>query len=337
MKACTALCVMLTALAFFPAAASEPVLLILDTDLAPDCDDAGALAVAHHLTNRGEAELIGVITSTTGDYVVAAADAINHYYGRPHIPIGLSVVKKDQVGDYTPALADTDTFPSQQTNETAYDSTTLYRKLLHEAERPVRIVVIGYQGPLSAFLESEANHGGDGIAYTGMELAEQKVDRLVLMAGNFERAGHFEWNVANDLAAAQHIAENWPGEIIYSGYEIGTRIRTGEALTHPEINPVAMAYKLYAGAGGRGVIGNRQSWDQAAVVQAVRGNHSGGERLWNLSEYGTVTFNDSSPHTVFTADSDGRHRYKIEHMNPDDVADIIEEMMVAPPALDNEP
>ncbi|MEX2381958.1 MAG: hypothetical protein WD490_06215, partial [Opitutales bacterium] len=217
MKKLLTILVALSAFAAFPTFADDPVLLIVDTDFAPDCDDVGALAMAHYLENAGEAELIGVITSTTGEYVVAAVDAVNHYYGRSHIPIGLSVVEKDQVGGFTPVLADTNQFPSRQTNETAYDSTTLYRNLLHEAERPVRIAVIGYQSPLSAFLDSEANHGGDGIPYTGLELAEQKVEKLVLMVGNFENPNHFEWNLANEVPAAQNIADNWPGEIIFSG------------------------------------------------------------------------------------------------------------------------
>lgn len=37
--------------------------------------------------------------ATVGSSVVAACDAINHYYGRPQIPVGLSVDPLDHPGD----------------------------------------------------------------------------------------------------------------------------------------------------------------------------------------------------------------------------------------------
>jgi hypothetical protein len=168
----------------------QPVLLIVDTDLQSDSDDAGALAVAHYLTNTGEAELIGVITSTVGSSVVAAADAINHYYGRPHIPVGLSVDLVNHTNDdYAPTLADTTQFPSNKTNATAPSSTALYRQLLYNAPRTVTIVVVGFHGPISALLDAPANYNGDGIPMTGLQLAAEKVEKLVLMAGSFDSGG----------------------------------------------------------------------------------------------------------------------------------------------------
>src|SRR5690606_29052446 len=41
-------------------AAAQPVRVIFDTDLGPDADDAGALALLHALADRGEAEILGV-------------------------------------------------------------------------------------------------------------------------------------------------------------------------------------------------------------------------------------------------------------------------------------
>ena len=315
-----------------------PALLIVDTDLRGDCDDAGALAVAHYLANTGEAELIGVITSTTGDHVVAAAAAINHYYGRPDIPVGLSVYERlGGTDDFAPTLADTDQFPSDKTNATAPNSTALYRELLHNAPRKVTIAVIGNMGPISEFLNSPADYNGDGIPKTGMELAKEKAGSLVIMAGHFTNPGHDEANVAAHRDAAQNIADNWPGKIVYSGWEIGNPIMTGSALSDPEVNPVAMAYKLYRWTtGGSGTIGDRHSWDQTAVLYAVRGLHSDGEQFWSISPYGKTTFNNSDPYTEFTIDSEGLHRYLIEHMDTDDVEDIIEAMMTAPPKSDGD-
>ncbi|MFP4029780.1 MAG: hypothetical protein ACLFWL_18530 [Candidatus Brocadiia bacterium] len=98
-----------------------------------------------------------MIVPTARDHFVAAVDAINHFYGRPDIPIGLSVVP-ETVGsdDSNPTLADTDQFPSEKTNDTVPDSTVLYRELLHNAPRKVTIAVVGFQSPISEFLESSA-------------------------------------------------------------------------------------------------------------------------------------------------------------------------------------
>jgi hypothetical protein len=312
-------------------ASADPVSLIFDTDMRGDCDDVGALALAHRLMDLGEVEIRGIITSTTGSHVVGAIDAINHFYGRPSIPIGLSVVPNTvSHDDFAPTLANKNIFPSVKVNSTVPNSTALYRQLLHEATNPITIAVVGYQNPLAEFLKSGTNHHGDGIPFTGMQLAEQKVAKLVMMAGHFTNPNYYEWNVRDAaLPPAQYIAENWPGEIVYSGYEIGDAIRTGAALTDPENNPVAKAYQLYRHAGGVGVIGDRQSWDQAATLYAIRGEFSDGQRLWTLSNPGTAAFAGSNPYTVLSPDTNGLHRYQIQHMAPASVADIIEGFMIS--------
>ena len=40
--------------------------LIIDTDMSSDCDDVGALCLAHALMMRGEADLIAVVHNTGG-------------------------------------------------------------------------------------------------------------------------------------------------------------------------------------------------------------------------------------------------------------------------------
>lgn len=304
--------------------------LIVDTDLRSDCDDAGALAVAHALADLREAELIGVIASTAGSHVVAAIDAINHFYGRPDVPIGLAS-RANTIGsdDFAPILADPSRFPNDETNETAPDATSLYRRLLWEADDPVTIVVIGFQTALSTFLDSEPDHDGDGIDLSGTELAEQNDARLVVMAGHFTDPTHSEWNVQHDIEAAQNVTRNWPGSIVYSGFEIGVAIMTGEELRRPEQNPIAMAYKRYAGTkGGAGVIGDRHSWDQTAVLYAVRGTSYRGKQLWRLSDPGTVGFANRVPYTQFVSHPQGNHYHLIQEMSPQRLAGLIETLMI---------
>ena len=54
--------------------------IILDTDMGPDCDDAGALAVLHALADRGKASILGVMYCTSIPTGPACIDAINRFY-----------------------------------------------------------------------------------------------------------------------------------------------------------------------------------------------------------------------------------------------------------------
>lgn len=305
--------------------------IIIDTDLRSDCDDAGAFAVAHALADEGHCQLLGAIASTSGPDVVAAIDAINHYFGRPEIPIGLSPIP-DTTGDddYAPELAIH--FPHAQQNATAPDSTLLYRRLLAGApDGSVRLVVIGAQGPIQLLLDSKADAEGDGsIGVSGDELVRRKVGETVIMAGNFTDPDAEEWNVKLNVAAARAVAERWPVPIVYVGFEAGDSVIAGASLSDPETSPVARAYQLYPNTEhGPGLIGGRSSWDLIAVYYAVLGATLGDRRIWNLSAPGRASFTPDA-RTRFTPDPSGQHRYLIRHMPDPEVAAMLEKWMSRP-------
>lgn len=302
--------------------------LIIDTDLRSDCDDTAALALAHHLADRGFCEIAGVIASTSGPDVVAAIDAINHFHRRPEIPIGLSPIP-DTTGDddYAPFLAAH--FPHRQTNATVPESTLLYRRLLAGApDGSVTLVVIGAQSPLRLLLDSSADFEGDGsLRQSGEDLIRQKVRETVIMAGNFADPALPEWNVKLDIASARDVAHRWPGSIIYTGFEVGAPILTGYSLSNPEVNPVARAYELYPNTeGGAGVIGGRSSWDLTAVYYAVLGNQFNGETVWELSPPGDVTFTDDA-RTRFSPNGSAGRRYLISRMPDRQVTEVLENLL----------
>lgn len=315
------------------AAVAAPPRLIVDSDFGPDADDAAALAMAHRLADLGEVELIGVVGSTTGPGVVGAIDAVNAYYGRGGLPVGLvanAPVPNSDADTYNRALANPFRFGSDLTNEQAEDSTALYRRLLNDSpDGGVKIAVIGGQTGLSRLLDSPANAGGDGIALTGAELVAAKVDELIVMGGHFEDTGFGEFNIRLDTAAADRVASSWPTRVVYSGFEVGNEVRTGAALTDPENNPVAKAYEYYPlTSGGEGVIGDRQSWDQTAVLFAARGEAG----FWGLSDAQQVSF-DTNGRTTATADDDGDRFFLIQPGSVvSEVRDAVSGLMTAPPA-----
>lgn len=310
----------------------SPPRVIIDTDLRSDVDDAGTLAMVNALADREECELVGVIASQTGPAIVSAIDAINTWYGRGHVPVGLSPIDDQRFRDpYAPTIGDPQQYPSTQRNDTAPESTALYRRLLNQApDDSVVIVVIGAQTCVRLLLESPADAEGDAsINRTGQELVRDKVRLLAIMGGNFADPDAQEHNINLDRPAADAIANHWPTDILYCGFEIGRAVRTGGRMQDPASNPVAKAYELYPGAGGRGKIGSSPSYDQATAYAAIRGVNHGGTTLWELSEPGTVSFPGGL--TRFEAAPDGRHRYLEEKAPTTRVEQVIEDLMVQPP------
>ena len=109
-----------------------PVTIIFDTDIAPDYDDVGALAVLHALADKGEAKILATISCNAFKTTVPTLSVINTYFNRPDIPIG---VIKSTTPSYPCerlyAEAIISKYPhSVRSNEKAMDAVKLYRKVL---------------------------------------------------------------------------------------------------------------------------------------------------------------------------------------------------------------
>ena len=231
---------------------SEPVRVILETDMTFDVDDVGALAVLHALADQGQAEILAVNFNEVHPSGVAAIDAINTFYGREGIPVGL----------YPGDLADPDTsryldhvarFPHTMEADNAPAALDVYRHVLpRQPDRSVTIVSVGFLNNLADLLAADA------------DLIRAKVARLVVMGGrhndgfNLVRHGLVE--------TSQAVFEHWPTPLATSDH--GGRIRTGATLASalPE-NPVREAYYRWFGNAYKG----RSSWDQVAVLYGVLG------------------------------------------------------------------
>src|SRR4029453_16567622 len=88
-RACPTLLAAAACLAGSPARAQAPGRVVVDTDLAADVDDVGALAVLHPLARPGEAEILAAMVSSRNRHSVACLSALNTWYGRRDIPIGV--------------------------------------------------------------------------------------------------------------------------------------------------------------------------------------------------------------------------------------------------------
>lgn len=257
---------------------AEPVPIIFDTDMDTDCDDTGALAMLHGLANKGEATILATVVSSHYRWSAPCVEAINSYYNRPDLPIG--VPKKpgaptNRGSRYAKQIAER--FPTKlKTNDDAPDAVDVYRQVLSsQKDNSVVIVTVGYMTNLAYLLESKPDKYSP---LTGRELVKEKVKSYVCMGGRYPKhlnPGVFG-NFKPDPAAAVKVANQWPGTIVFTG--LGDDVLTGERLKEtPDKNPVKMAYKLYLGERAA-----RNSWDLFAVLYAVRPD----EPYWIMQKEG---------------------------------------------------
>jgi len=299
-----------------------PAKIIFDTDMDSDCDDLGALAMLHALADAGEAEILAVITTTDDRWSPRCADAINTWYGRGDIPIGVLDPKRgarEGRSRYTRAVAEA--CPHDLRGyESAEEAVGLYRRVLAaQADQQVVLVTVGHLTSLGRLMKSAPDKHS---RLTGMELVAKKI-RLWSCMGGRNPKGREPNFYRPDPASSVYTVNRWPGEVAFCGSEIGGPVKTGARLREtPANNPVRIGYESYFRRPGR----NRSSWDQIAVLYAVRG----------LSDYWDA---ETTGHCHVSADGsnewrrspDKRHAYLKTKMPVAKLTRVIEELMIRPP------
>ncbi len=295
--------------------------VILDTDIGTDVDDAGALAMLHALANRGEARILAVMSSNRNRWSVPAIDVINTYYGRPDIPVGVSRTGPDDEMWYHDAVPG---FPHRlKASGDAPEAVSLYRRVLAgQPDHSVTIVTIGWLTNMAGLLDSPP----DSLSpLPGTGLVAAKVKELVAMGGVWPNTrGQEDYNFRMDRPAAHKVIKNWPGRIMFTG--LGIDVMTGRRLMAegPKNSPVRAFYGNFLKANK---VTDRPSWDQIAVLYAVRG----------LSGYFTVV---TEGRCVIREDGrsewlpDGKsrtHGYLVYRMPQAELAAAIEDLMLVSP------
>jgi inosine-uridine nucleoside N-ribohydrolase len=304
----------------------HPVKIILDTDIAPDYDDVGALAMLHALADKGEAEILGTISCNVFKTTVPTLSVINTYFNRPGIPIGITKAAKPyHPCDRLYAEHLIANYPhSIQSNEQAMDAAKLYRKLLSsQPDKSVTIVTIGFFTNLAGLLNSSAD---EYSSLNGRQLVAKKVKQLVSMAGGLDSLGNngYEFNVMVDIPSSQKVFRDWPTPITLTGLEVGIKIFTGISLINNESiqnNPVKDAYRISLTKDGS--IKGRYSWDQTAVLIAVRG-----ARPYFNSRKLNFTIQDDGKNVLIPGK---RISYIGFKQKPEEIAKVIEELMMHQP------
>ncbi len=278
-------------------ARAEPVPMIFDTDITGDVDDVLALAMIHTLADRNACELLAVTISKENELAAPFTDAVNTFYGRPEIPIGvnpnapyreskyLGLVNKKDRGQFR--------YPHDigvsKDPENAID---LLRKTLAAAEdHSVAIIQVGLAINLAELLTTSGDHYSP---LSGPDLVRKKVKLLSVMAGAFETISnsnrYLEANVRNHVPSMQQLAAEWPDEVpvIWSGFKIGImapypRESIAQDFDYLPHHIVKEAYLLHSGPHH-----DRPTWDLTSVLYAVYPDRD----YFSFSTPGRVTVED---------------------------------------------
>ena len=250
--------------------------IIFDSDMSSDWDDVGDIAVLHGLASMGECRILAMMVSSQNGGTPLLMDAINTFYGKPDIPIG---VRPDigGVGMYAGQIAAEFPHDLKSASECPL-AVNLYRQVLAlQPDHSVTIVTTGYLNNLQALLLSGPDQHSP---LNGMDLVRKKVKLFSCAGGCFPSGSEF--NLRVEPAAAHHVVNHWPTAALYVGYDVGQAIYTGGRLPEaPAKNPIRRVYvdiqKSYP----------YPSWGQIAIYAAVRATEAA--ELWGVHAVGRNT------------------------------------------------
>ena len=304
----------------------KPVSIIFDTDIAPDYDDVGAMALLHAFEDMGEAKILATISCNAFETTAPTLSVLNTYFNRPEIPIGITKNKlpnKDCSQQWAQAIVAK--YPHElKSNDEAMDAVKLYRKILSSRpDKSVTIVSVGFFTNLAGLLNSGPD---DYSKLGGMSLVKKKVKRLVSMAARIDKDGKsgYEFNVMIDAAASQKVFRDWPTPMIVSGFEIGEKILTGIRLIQNDTiqnSPVKDAFEI-ALTKDKNTKG-RNSWDETAVLVAVRGLDP-----WFGSRKLNFEIEDDGKNVLVPGD---KLTYLTFKQTPEEIGKVIEDLMMHQP------
>ena len=213
-----------------PGAPAAPVKVIFDTDMASDVDDVGALALLHALADPGEAEIlaVGIAASRNENGARPCLDAINTWYGRP---------------GHTDRLSARVRYPADRRHRAVRGGGGEGVSASAPAEQRCpgrRVHSIAGCWPRSRTQASSSSPSASSPTSSllararrdqrldGEELVRRKVRHWACMGGRFPASVESgEFNLATYPEATAYVLAHWPTPVMFSGFEIGARVKTG--------------------------------------------------------------------------------------------------------------
>lgn len=289
--------------------------IILDTDLGRDCDDAGALALLHTMASEGKAEILAVTLCTSEISSAVTTKMINEWYGNSEIPIGRyeekPFLEEEICKRFTAPLMEK--YLERNSILEFENAKRVLRRAIAE-NTDVTIAVIGMMNNIEVLLRSEPD---DISPLNGIELVKNNVRCFYVMGGNFKDSSYVEYNIVSHVESAKYVSENSPVPVVYCGFELGDKIKSGTALLEADDeNPVKYAYTKHC---------TREriphfSWDPVTVFCAVEQENS----MYKKSKNVKVTFTDDARTVV---EENGKDYYLIATESDEKIQSVIDSLI----------
>lgn len=305
---------------------SAKVKVIFDTDMGPDYDDIGAIALLHAFANQGKVEILATVSSDAHKDIPGTIEVYNRYFKRGDIPVGQTY--SPLAPNFTAANNWNEQiikkFAPELLTKKYEPSVSIYRKVLAEQpDNSVTIVTVGFMTNISDLLQSNADKYSN---LNGMELVKKKVKNWVAMAGGFPQGKEF--NIHKDAESGVYAFGHFPKPILFSGFEIGDKIKTGGLIAGKKLesSPVSVGYQINLASYAKEAVKARSSWDQTAVLIAAENP----EKYFYLSGPGTMkTEKDGS--NYWEPSAEGKHKFIIHKYPYKKLEEVIDELMLEQP------
>ena len=314
--------------------------LIVDTDMYTDID-SGAVALAHVLADRGECDLIGVVSCTGGGSPAAGVvRQINVAYGRPNLPVGAprrifigpendpSALKSPHYQQFVAAIRARPDLAEYVRSDAAPDSVEVYRRLLADApDKSVVICTIGFLTNMRLLIESKP----DAISpLCGRDLVAKKVKHLWAMACKYPNGR--EYNSRYDAVSTGITIYAWPTKIYFLDYVYGRGMKCGLPMSRLPVEAYNPVRSIYTEAFTKNYWGKKDghpAWDEVTVLFAVRGweKYCRGVR-------GRFDIVNNQGRNEWTDDPNGPHLVVQEKMPLKDVVAEVDRLLVERPKGD---
>ncbi len=305
-----------------------PRAVILDTDIGPDCDDAGAVATLIYYAKQYGFPIIGAANCTSNAAGNATLKTLFEFCDYPTPPMakwdGEGFFDQPQYCTYNTTVAKR--FQPEYMEKEAKSiegPVSFYRRLLAEAEdKSVMLITIGMFNNVAALLSSTTDEYSE---LDGKSLVAQKVYAVVSMGCKYPEGKEFNIYCALDAAKTVLTEINVP--LYLSDFHVGASVQTNIKVLETryaaqgrnvEENPIYLAYRLFTGSFSEGHC-IRPTFDLTAVQFAVLGE---GEYYGLENGPGRVEFyaadGDVTDHTRYVPD-DGGYIWHIKKNAPGEV------------------
>jgi hypothetical protein len=274
--------------------------VIFDTDMCGDVDDVGALYLLLSASKKYDFNIAGITVNVNSVNEYPAVMSMLKENGMTDIPIGVYDGENPESGSHAPYVE----FLARQYGGKICENSAaeIYKKVLADAEdSSVVVVSVGFFNNINHARNADVN------------LFDKKVRAVVAMAGRFDdEIGFPEFNIREFADDSREFIENYSGEMIFGGFEIGYKVMTD--LRGVDYNSLLLeAYRMYTD--GRMI---RESWDPLTVDFAVNGENE----IYSLSARGKVSvLSDRS--TRFSPCEDGNCRYIILNKSFEETGEYI--------------